>query len=128
MLDELKTIPAGAFVAVDATVLRIAADSGQAKAVPALNVWVRPRDRTVALGRMATIAGDLDPPHAGQGVYLERRSDGRWRWVGTRRLSDTGGFSFSVRSSSTGRKVYRVRKPADADHITVTRQVAITVG
>jgi hypothetical protein len=128
MLDELKTIPAGAFVAVDATVLRVAADSGQAKAVPALNVWVRPRDRTVALGGMVTIAGDLDPPHAGQGVYLERRSDGRWRWVGTRRLSDTGGFSFSVRPSSTGRKVYRVRKPADADHITVTRQVAITVG
>jgi hypothetical protein len=74
------------------------------------------------------IGGDLDPPHAGQRVYLQRRSDERWRRVGTRRLSDTGGFSFSVRPGSTGRKVYRLRKPADHDHIAVTRQVVITVG
>jgi hypothetical protein len=127
MLDELKTIPAGAFRAVDATVLRIAAGSGQAKVVPALNVWVRPRDRTVALGRTATMGGDLDPPHAGQRVHLERRSHGRWRWVGTRRLSDSGDFSFSVHPTSSGRKVYRVRKPADDDHIAVHRQVTITV-
>ena len=32
MLDELKRIPASAFVAVDESCLRVAANSGQAKA------------------------------------------------------------------------------------------------
>jgi hypothetical protein len=127
MLDELKTVPAGAFHAVDATVLKIAADSGQAKAVPSLSVWVRPRDRSLATGGTATIEGDLDPPHAGQRIYLERRSDGRWRAVAVRRLSAGGGFSFSIHPTSTGRKVLRVRKPADHDHIAVKRRVVITV-
>jgi hypothetical protein len=60
-------------------------------------------------------------------VHLERRSDGQWRWVGTRRLSDTGEFSFSIDPATGGRKLYRVRKPADDDHIAVHRQVTITV-
>jgi hypothetical protein len=127
MLDELKTIPAGAFEAVNATVLKVGPDSGQAKAVPLLSVSVHPRDRTVARGKTATVAGTLDPPHPALRVYLERRRNGRWIRVAARRLSDSGSFTFAIRPMSTGRRVYRVRFPAVADHIAVTRQVVITV-
>lgn len=127
MLDELKSIPAGAFEAVDATVFRMQPGSGQAKAVPALSVAVRPGDRTIVQGKTATITGALDPTHTGHPVYLGRRRGGRWSRVATRRLSATGSVAFSVRPATAGRNIYRVRFPGDVDHIAVARQVVITV-
>ncbi|HEX9891211.1 MAG TPA: hypothetical protein VGB28_04050 [Actinomycetota bacterium] len=111
VLDELKSIPAAAFEAVDTSSLKVDPDSGQAKLPVSLSSSLA--RRRIRAGRATTITGDVTPPHPGQQVVLKRRRDGRWRTVDRRTLT-SGGFSFRVRPRRTA--VYRAFKPADGDH------------
>jgi hypothetical protein len=124
VLDELKSVPAGAFQAVDTSSLMLSPDSGEVrvKAKARLNVHLRPR--FIAEGRTARIRGSLDPPHPGQWIYLQRFVGGRWRNAKKRALSAEGAFSFPLRPGA-GSFSYRVRKVGDFDHFTVTSRKLI---
>jgi hypothetical protein len=112
VLDELKSIPAGAFEAVDSSSLMVDPDSGLAKQPISLASTIS--RRTIRSGRGARITGRVDPPHAGQSVLLQRRRSGAWRTAGERVLSLDGSYAFRIHPRRSTR--YRVVKPADADH------------
>lgn len=128
VLDELKWVPAGAFQAVDASSLMVSPNSGEAqfKAKALLSIRLRPKE--IMEGRTATMRGSLQPPHPGERVFLQRLVRGRWRNVRSRKLSAEGTFAFSIHPASEGLFSYRVRKPADADHLTAaSRKLILTV-
>jgi hypothetical protein len=129
VLDELKSVPAGAFQAVETSSLMDSQDSGEARVKSRARLSARLRPRTIGQGGTARIRGVLDPPHAGQWIYLQRFANGRWRNVRKRTLSADGRFSFRLHPRSVGSFSYRVRKPGDFDHLTVTsRKLVLTVG
>jgi serine protease len=76
---------------------------------------------------VATVRGSLDPPHSGQRIFLQRFVQGRWRDVRKRTLSAEGTFTFRVHPASSGSFSYRVRKPADADHLTATSRKLVLI-
>lgn len=128
VLDELKSVPAGAFQAVDTSSLMVSPNSGEARVKAKARLNVRLAPKTVSDGETAKVRGSLDPPHAGQRIFLQRFINGRWRNVRSRILSAEGTFSFRLHLASMGSFTYRVRKPADADHLTATsRKLVLTV-
>lgn len=129
VLDELKSVPAGGFQAVDSSSLLVSSSSGEALVKAKARLSVRLAPKTIAEGRTAKVRGSLDPPHPGQRIYLQRLVNGRWRNVRNRALSGEGTFAFRLHPASSGLFSYRVRKPADADHLTATsRKLVLTVG
>ena len=74
------------------------------------------RTAGLSLGSSVRLNGSAGPAHAGETVRLQRRVGGVWRDVATATLSSTSTFSFSIRPTTRGTFVYRVRRPADADH------------
>jgi hypothetical protein len=72
------------------------------------------------LGRTVKLSGAVSPRHAGQVVRLQRLSAGTWRTVASARLSASSGYTFSIRPTTRTRSLYRVLKPADADHAAAT--------
>jgi hypothetical protein len=128
VLDELKSIPAGAFRAVDTASLMVSPNSAEARVKARARLSVRLRPRTIADGRSARVRGSLDPPHPGERIFLQRFVRGRWRNVKSRRLSAEGTFTFHLHPRTAGSFSYRVRKPADADHLAATsRKLVLTV-
>lgn len=128
VLDELKSVPAGAFQTVDTSSLMVHPGSGEARVKAKAQLSVRLRPKTIKEGRTATVRGSLQPPHQGERIFLQRLERGRWRNVRSRKLSADGTFAFSLHSASEGSFSYRVRKPADADHLTcVSRKLVLTV-
>jgi hypothetical protein len=128
VLDELKSVPAGAFQAVDTSSLMVSPSSGEAhvKAKARLSVLLGPKN--IVEGRTARIRGSLDPPHPGQRIFLQRFINGRWKNVRNRTLTDEGTFTFRLHPGSAGSYSYRVRKPGDSDHFTATsRNLVLTV-
>lgn len=128
VLDELKSVPAGAFQAVDTSSLMVSSSSGEARVKAKARLSVRLRPRTIVEGGTARIRGSLDPPHPGQRIFLQRFINGRWRNVRNRTLSDVGTFTFRLHPGTAGSFSYRVRKPGDSDHFTATsRKLILTV-
>jgi hypothetical protein len=128
VLDELKSVPAGAFQAVDTSSLIVSPSSGEArvKAKARLSVGLRPR--TIPEGGTAKIRGSFDPPHPGERIFLQLLRNGRWRNVRSKTLSAEGTFTFRLHPRFAGTFSYRVRKPADVDHLTATsRKMVLTV-
>jgi len=70
----------------------------------------------VAAGRTFTIYGSVAPNHAGHKVRLHRRSAGAWRYVATRTLTSSSGFSFGL-TRARGTYYFRVYFAGDADHL-----------
>jgi hypothetical protein len=65
--------------------------------------------------------GAVHPAHAGQPIYLQRKGKvGDWKSVASTTLRADGSYRLSVINASTGEFDYRVHKPADADHLSVT--------
>lgn len=100
-----------------------------------VSVLVSPRvsfaaDRTSGPpGTTFTFSATVKPNHEGQKVALQRRENGSWKVVGRQDLSSTSAATFSVRHSAAGQFRYRIRKPADADHVAATSGVVeIQVG
>lgn len=81
------------------------------------------------VGARFTFSTKVAPGHAGQRVYLQRYSGKAWRNVVERTLSSTSTATFTVRPMRTGTYQYRVRKPADRDHVyALSRRLRIKVG
>jgi hypothetical protein len=128
VLDELKSVPAGAFQAVDTSSLMVSSNSGEARVKAKARLSVRLTPKTISEGGTAKVRGSLTPAHSGQRIFLQRFVHGRWRSVRSRMLSAEGTFSFRLHPASMGSFTYRVRKPADADHLTATsRKLVLTV-
>lgn len=80
----------------------------------------------VSRGGSVTFSGSVSPRHAGQKVYLQTYSSGRWRNVTSKYLSATSTYTFRVRPTATAS--YRVYKTADSDHSwgkSPTRRVSV---
>jgi Kelch motif protein len=128
VLDELKSVRAGAFQAVDTSSMIVDPNSGEARIKAKANLIVRLAPKTISEGRTAKVRGSLQPPHPGERIFLQRFVQGRWRSVKSRALSAEGTFTFRVHPASTGSLTYRVRKPADVDHLTATsKKLVLTV-
>jgi hypothetical protein len=95
-------------------------------------VSFRVNDRSIHRGQRVRFFGTVKPAHDGLVARIQRRKAGKWRTVAktTLRKSTTAGqsrYSKRMRVYRTG--VYRVRVPADADHLRGTsRKRKITVG
>jgi hypothetical protein len=74
----------------------------------------------VRLGTSTSISGSLTPNHAGQVIYLQTLAGGVWRTSAVTRLSATSTYRFTVRPAKRTTYRYRVYKPADTDHLSVT--------
>jgi hypothetical protein len=128
ILDELKSVPAGAFQAVDTSSLMVNPNSGEAQVKAKALLGVRLRPKTIREGRTAMVRGSLQPPHQGERIFLQLLRNGRWRNVRSRTLSAEGTFTFRLHPRFASSFSYRVRKPADADHLTATsRKMVLTV-
>ena len=72
---------------------------------------------SMALGRTATIGGQVIPAHRGQRIRLQHKQGRTWRTVQAKTLPATGRYSFAVRPRATGISGWRVLKARDADHV-----------
>jgi lipoprotein-anchoring transpeptidase ErfK/SrfK len=70
----------------------------------------------VEQGVASVVTAYVAPNHAGQKVLLQRYYDNAWHGVGEKSLSSSSAASFGVVTTVIGTRVYRVVKPADADH------------
>ncbi|HEV2907168.1 MAG TPA: hypothetical protein VGZ50_07630, partial [Actinomycetota bacterium] len=61
VLDELKSVPSGAFQAVDTSSLMVSPGSGEARVRAKARLSVRLVPKTISEGRAATVRGSLDP-------------------------------------------------------------------
>ncbi|SCE80859.1 Serine protease, subtilisin family [Micromonospora mirobrigensis] len=70
-----------------------------------------------ALGGTVTLSGTVTPGHPSQTIYLQRSIGGVWKDVATGKLTSTSAYAFTVKPAARGTYWYRVRKPADSDHL-----------
>lgn len=73
-------------------------------------------DSSVRRGTTVTFAGAVSPSHAGQKIYLQRYTDGRWSTVAGSTLGSTSKFRFSITRWAPGTYYYRAYKPGHTDH------------
>jgi hypothetical protein len=89
--------------------------------IAAVRVGVRLTARlnrtSMALGRTATISGQVIPAHTGQRIRLQYKQGRTWRTVQTKTLPATGRYSFGLRPRATGISGWRIYKASDTDHI-----------
>ena len=72
---------------------------------------------SMALGRTATITGQVVPAHHGKRIRLQHKQGRIWRTVQAKPLPATGHCSFAVRPRATGISGWRIYKASDTDHI-----------
>jgi hypothetical protein len=72
---------------------------------------------SVALGRTATISGQVVPAHAGQRIRVQHKQGRTWRTTQSKILPATGRYYFNLRPRATGTSWWRVHKASDSDHI-----------
>ena len=81
-----------------------------------------------AAGTTFSFRTTVSPGHPGDDVLLQRRANDAWTTVARRELSSSSTATFWVRPAA-GQHTYRIRKPADADHVAATsKAVTIEVG
>ena len=68
---------------------------------------------------LVRLAGSTSPLLAGERVYRQLFSGGRWVTKATRVVGATGTYSFTVTTTTTGRKVQRVLLPSTSHHLRV---------
>ena len=64
-----------------------------------------------------TVSASVAPSHAGQVVYLQRYVNGAWQSSLSKTLNASSAAAFTFAKNTAGTYVYRVYKPADADHV-----------
>jgi P pilus assembly chaperone PapD/5-hydroxyisourate hydrolase-like protein (transthyretin family) len=82
-----------------------------------VRLTARLNQTSMALGRTATISGQVVPAHSGQRIRLQHKQGRTWRTVQTKTLPATGRYRFGLRSRATGTSRWRIHKASDADHI-----------
>ena len=89
--------------------------------IAAVRVGVRLTARfnrtSMALGRTATVAGQVVPAHRGQGIWLQHKRGRTWYTAQKKTLPASGRYSFALRPQTTGTSWWRVFKASDSDHI-----------
>jgi 5-hydroxyisourate hydrolase-like protein (transthyretin family) len=89
-------------------------------AVPVLvgvRLTARSNRTSMALGRTATISGQVVPAHTGQRIRLQHKQGRTWRTIQAKTLPATGRYSFGLRPRATGISWWRIYKASDTDHI-----------
>jgi Lamin Tail Domain/Fibronectin type III domain len=71
----------------------------------------------MALGRTATISGQVVPAHRGQRIRLQHKQGRTWRTTQAKTLPASGRYSFNLRPRATGTSGWRIYKASDTDHI-----------
>ncbi|GAC1414979.1 MAG: hypothetical protein NVSMB57_10490 [Actinomycetota bacterium] len=124
-LNELKSITAGSFEAIDASSLMVDRNSGRIHTGPRRRVGITIQaspTRTLA-GRSTTLSGRITPPHPGLRVLLQKLDGARrtWSTVRTLTLNARGVFDTSYRRTQRGYLVFRAVFPTqDGDHASNT--------
>jgi hypothetical protein len=72
---------------------------------------------SMALGRTATLGGQVVPAHRGQRIRLQHKQGRVWRTVQAKTLPATGRYSFALRPRATGTSWWRIYKANDVDHV-----------
>jgi P pilus assembly chaperone PapD len=89
--------------------------------IAAVRVGVRLTARlnrtSMALGRTATISGQVAPAHRGQQIRLQLKRGRTWHTAQKKTLPASGRYSFGLRPQSTGTSWWRIYKASDTDHI-----------
>jgi hypothetical protein len=72
---------------------------------------------SMALGRTATISGQLIPAHRGQRIRLQHKQGRTWRTTQSKTLPASGRYYFNLRPQTTGTSRWRILKASDTDHV-----------
>jgi Lamin Tail Domain/Fibronectin type III domain len=72
---------------------------------------------SMALGRSATISGQVAPAHRGQQIRLQQKRGRTWHTAQKKALPASGRYSFGLRPRTTGTSWWRVYKASDTDHV-----------
>jgi hypothetical protein len=72
---------------------------------------------SMALGRTATVSGQLVPAHRGQQIQLQQQRGRTWHTAQKKTFLASGRYSFALRPGATGTSWWRVYKASDTDHI-----------
>jgi hypothetical protein len=82
-------------------------------AAPHPHTQIAINHHVITVGRSATVHGYVRPKQPGQYVYLQRRvGSTRWVSLAKHRLGPRSQFSFTIRPSHTGTRIYRVVDPS----------------
>jgi Lamin Tail Domain/Fibronectin type III domain len=100
-----------------ATPFYAASTSPTVTVVVGVRLTARLSHPSMALGRTATIGGQVVPAHAGQRIRLHHQQGRTWRTAQAKTLPATGRYRFAVRPRATGTSWWRIHKASDADHI-----------
>jgi hypothetical protein len=82
-----------------------------------VRLTARSNRTSMALGRTATISGQVIPAHRGQRIRLQHKQGRTWRTTQSKPLPACGRYSFNLRPRATGTSWWRVYKASDTDHI-----------
>ena len=82
-----------------------------------VRLTARSNRTSMALGRTATISGQVVPAHRGQRIRVQHKQGRTWRTVQAKTLPATGRYSFALRPRANGTSWWRVYKASDPDHI-----------
>jgi hypothetical protein len=82
-----------------------------------VRLTARSNRTSMALGRTATISGQVVPAHRGQRIRLQHKQGRTWRTVQVKTLPGTGRYYFNLRPRATGTSWWRVYKASDIDRI-----------
>jgi hypothetical protein len=79
-----------------------ASTSPTAAVLVGVRLTARLNRSSMALGRTASIAGQVVPAHSGQRIRLQHQQGRIWRTVQTKILPATSRYSFALRPRATG--------------------------
>jgi Lamin Tail Domain/Fibronectin type III domain len=82
-----------------------------------VRLTVRRNRTSMAVGRTATISGQVTPAHRGQQLRLQQKRGRSWHTAQKKTLPASGRYSFGLRPKTTGTSWWRVYKASDSDHI-----------
>jgi hypothetical protein len=82
-----------------------------------VRLTARSNRTSMALGRTATISGQVVPAHPGQRIRLQHQQGRTWQTMQSKTLPASGRSSFNLRPRATGTSWWRADKASDSDHI-----------
>ena len=100
-----------------ATPFYAASTSPTVKVLVGVRLTARLNRTSMALGRTATISGQVTPAHRGQRIRLQQKRGRTWHTAQTKTLAASGRYYFNLRPRVTGISGWRIYKASDTDHI-----------
>jgi hypothetical protein len=100
-----------------ATPFSAASTSRTVPVLVGVRLAARSNRTSMALGRTATIRGQVVPAHTGQRIRRQPKQGRNWRTVQAKTLPTTGRYHFGLRPRASGTGWWRIYKASDSDHI-----------